>query len=110
MEGLDNDMYSDRRAKPAWHLSREVSIAQITAIVSVASGLLISWSKMDSRIDTVEKKQIADAAMAAISDSKIDRQLEAIKNEIANINKQFLVEAQRNLDRERANGLQYRNR
>jgi hypothetical protein len=103
-------MNADRRAKQAWHLSREVSITHLVATLSVVSGLIISWSKMDSRIDTIERKQIEAVASMSISDSKIDRQLESIKNEIAAINKQFLVEAQRNLDRERSYGFSNRNR
>lgn len=90
----------DRR-KEAWHLSKEVPVALIGTMLTMIVTLSFAWSKMDSRVEAVEKTQARIEIEKAMSESKLDNKLNQIQGDITKIKDQFLLQAQNDLARER---------
>ena len=101
--GTDNDM------KQSWHLDKGVPIALIASLLMTIVVTAMAWSKMDARIEAVEKAQ-AEAKMTSKEDTqRLDRKLDEIQKSISGFREQYL---QQQIDRaaeRNNNGLRNRN-
>jgi prefoldin subunit 5 len=88
----------DRRSN-SWHLSKEVPVALITSLaISVMTGVY-AVSKLDSRVEALEKAILKTDAIAATTDNKIESKLNQIQASISELNNKFM-QAQIDMARE----------
>ena len=87
--------------KQSWHVSKEISITHLVTTGSVIVAVIYGWSKLEARIDAVEKNQVRVEQTTMLNDAKLDSRLSQIQNDIRGIKDQFLIQAQADLVRER---------
>lgn len=87
--------------KESWHLSKEVPLALIGTLFITIITLAIGWSKMEARVEAVEKTQIELKLDRSFKEVKLDSKLDQIQNDITKIKDQFLDQARSDLIRER---------
>lgn len=85
----------ERRESFGFRLSREISIADIVAVVMIGLPALVWASKMDTRMGTVEAMVVTNRAERIAGDARIDAERESLRREI----KGDLAEINRKLDR-----------
>ena len=76
--------------KESWHLSKEVPIALIGTLLVTIVSATFAWSKIDSRIEAVEKAQNESKVSATAADLKLDRKLDLIQTSVAELNTRFM--------------------
>lgn len=85
----------ERRESFGFRLSREVSIADLVAVVAIGLPALIWAAKMDTRMTQVETSIIANRAERISNEKRIDGDRENLRREI----KEDLAQINRKLDR-----------
>ena len=85
----------ERRESFGFRLSREVSIADIIAVIAIGIPALIWAGKMDSRMSQVETMVISNRSERVVVDARLDAEREALRKEI----KEDLREISKKLDR-----------
>lgn len=85
----------ERRESFGFRLSREVSIADIVAVVGIGIPAMLWAGKMDARMSQVEAAMIGARAEAAAKEVRQDTERESLRKEV----KEDLREINRKLDR-----------
>lgn len=83
------------QATPGFRLSREISIADIVAVVGIGIPAMIWAGKMDTRIAQVETAVISARAEAIAKDVRQDTERENLRKEV----KEDLRDIARKLDK-----------
>lgn len=101
MTHADTERKEHKEYRESWHLSKEVPIALIGTLLITIVSVAIGWSKMDSRVEAVEKSQVESKLDKSLKENRLDNKLDQIQNDITKIKDQFLEQARSDLLRER---------
>lgn len=85
----------ERRDSFGFRLSREVSIADIVAVVAIGIPALIWAGKMDGRVAQVEQALVSNRVERIATDARLDSERESLRKEI----KEDLKDISRKLDK-----------
>lgn len=84
-----------------WRLNREVTLTLILTVLGTIVSVIYTLSKLEARVEAVEKAQTEAKIAAAANESKINAKLDDIQDKLDKIQAQFLVQARNDLDYER---------
>ena len=79
---MPQEYEGDDRRSNSFRLSREISIADIVAVVAIGIPALIWAGRMDTRVSQVEAMQIANRTERITTDIRLDAERESLRREV----------------------------
>lgn len=103
MACVQGPVLKDKSGNAHWHLKKEVTIAHILSTVVGVAIIVTAWYSLSGAVDVLaaQTKNVTDARMVAVetkvdlTDTNVQRSLDAINSELRTINDKLDAKADR---------------